>query len=91
MTVPPRAGTRCSWRRAACVAPQACERAGRDPRTLSTLVVLGYGGELPLASPAAFRECRDRYAVLGADRIAVLGPRGEDADRRLEVLAKALA
>ncbi|MEU4562930.1 LLM class flavin-dependent oxidoreductase [Actinoplanes sp. NPDC023936] len=68
---------------------EACERAGRDPGTLPALVALGYGGERPLDSIEAYRDCLGRYRALGADRIAVLWPRGDDAERHLAVLEEA--
>ncbi len=70
---------------------EACQQVGRDPATLPKLAVLGYGGERPLDSIEAFRDCRDRYASLGVTRLAVLWPRGDDAVRQIEVLAQAAA
>lgn len=69
----------------------ACEGAGRDPATLSRLVVLGYGQERPLDSVEAFRDCLGRYTALGIDRVALLWPRGEGAARQLAVLEQVCA
>ncbi|SNY69019.1 LLM class flavin-dependent oxidoreductase [Paractinoplanes atraurantiacus] len=66
---------------------EACSPAGRAMP--STVVVLGYGGEQPLASIEAFRDCVGRYTELGATRVAVLWPRGDDAERQFAVLEKA--
>ncbi|MEU4694019.1 LLM class flavin-dependent oxidoreductase [Actinoplanes sp. NPDC023714] len=70
---------------------EACARAGRDPDTLPAVVVLGYGGERPLDSEEAYRDCLGRYTVIGASRLVVPWPRGDDADRRLGVLERVAA
>ncbi|WP_127817988.1 LLM class flavin-dependent oxidoreductase [Microbacterium sp. CPCC 204701] len=69
---------------------RVCEGIGRDPSSLPRLAVLGYGSERPLASRTAFEDAIDRYAALGISTIAVLWPRGEDADRQLTLLADVL-
>lgn len=64
--------------------------SGRDT-TLDRLVVLGYGGEQPLASLESFRDCIGRYAALGFETIAVLWPRGQHAAAQRDVLEAGLA
>jgi alkanesulfonate monooxygenase SsuD/methylene tetrahydromethanopterin reductase-like flavin-dependent oxidoreductase (luciferase family) len=63
-----------------------CAQVGRDPVSLSRVVVLGYGEERPLASVGAAQDCLGRYGALGFDTVALLWPRGDDARRRLGVL-----
>lgn len=65
-----------------------CETAGRDPRSLARLAVLGYGSERPLASRAAFEDAVERYGRLGITTIAVLWPRDQ---HELAVLADVLS
>ncbi|BBH70372.1 luciferase [Actinoplanes sp. OR16] len=62
---------------------EACAAAGRDPASLPAVVVLGYGGERPLDSVEAYRDCLGRYTAIGASRLVVLWPR---EDRQLRVL-----
>ncbi|MET3961335.1 alkanesulfonate monooxygenase SsuD/methylene tetrahydromethanopterin reductase-like flavin-dependent oxidoreductase (luciferase family) [Marmoricola sp. OAE513] len=59
--------------------------------TVARLVVLGYGGEQPLASLESFRDCIGRYAALGFETIAVLWPRGQHAAAQRDVLEAGLA
>jgi alkanesulfonate monooxygenase SsuD/methylene tetrahydromethanopterin reductase-like flavin-dependent oxidoreductase (luciferase family) len=68
-----------------------CDQQGRAPASQPRLAVLGYGGERPLDSLEAFRDCVGRYSELGVSTIAVLWPRGEHAHRRLGVLEAAAA
>ncbi|MEU4422421.1 LLM class flavin-dependent oxidoreductase [Actinoplanes sp. NPDC024001] len=68
---------------------EICVQHGRDPAGLARLAVLGYGGERPLDSIEAFRDCLGRYAELGVTTLAVLWPRGDQARTRLAVLEEA--
>ncbi|MFI2380513.1 LLM class flavin-dependent oxidoreductase [Streptomyces sp. NPDC018964] len=76
-------------RRQITLLDQVCAQQGRDPRTLPRLTVLGYGGERPLSSIEAFRDCAGRYAELGVTTLAVLWPRGERSDAQMAVLEQA--
>jgi alkanesulfonate monooxygenase SsuD/methylene tetrahydromethanopterin reductase-like flavin-dependent oxidoreductase (luciferase family) len=76
-------------RRQIALLDEVCAQHGREPATLPRMTVLGYGGERPLDSIEAFRDCRGRYAELGITTLAVLWPRGEQAGARLAVLAQA--
>ncbi|MFD7700685.1 LLM class flavin-dependent oxidoreductase [Streptomyces caelestis] len=78
-------------RRQITLLDEVCAQQGRDPSTLSRLTVLGYGGERPLSSIEAFRDCVGRYAELGVTTLAVLWPRGEGSDARVAVLEQAAA
>lgn len=66
-----------------------CAEHGREPGSLPRLVVLGYGDERPLASIEAYLDCAGRYGELGISTIAVLWPRGADAERSMAVLEQA--
>ncbi|MEV4457423.1 LLM class flavin-dependent oxidoreductase [Microbispora sp. NPDC049633] len=70
---------------------EVCAERGRAPGTLPRMTVLGYGGERPLDSIEAFRDCLGRYAELGVTTLAVLWPRGDGAAARLAVLEQAAA
>ncbi|WP_311734121.1 LLM class flavin-dependent oxidoreductase [Streptosporangium becharense] len=76
-------------RRQTALLDEICADRGREPGSLPRLAVLGYGGERPLASIEAFRDCLGRYAELGITTLAVLWPRGEHAAARLAVLEQA--
>jgi alkanesulfonate monooxygenase SsuD/methylene tetrahydromethanopterin reductase-like flavin-dependent oxidoreductase (luciferase family) len=78
-------------RRQLALLDDACVRAERDPATLSRVVVLGYGEERPLDSVEALRDSLGRYAALGADTVALLWPRGDDAAAQRAVLEQACA
>ncbi|MBG0816490.1 LLM class flavin-dependent oxidoreductase [Planomonospora sp. ID82291] len=78
-------------RRQIALLDEVCAEQGRDPGTLPRLAVLGYGGERPLASIEAFRDCLGRYARLGVTTLAVLWPRGDRARAQLAVLEQAAA
>ncbi|MFC4056713.1 LLM class flavin-dependent oxidoreductase [Planomonospora corallina] len=78
-------------RRQLALLDEVCAEQGRDPGTLPRLAVLGYGGERPLASIEAFRDCLGRYGQLGVTTLAVLWPRGDEARGRLAVLEQAAA
>ncbi|MGA5759540.1 LLM class flavin-dependent oxidoreductase [Nonomuraea bangladeshensis] len=78
-------------RRQIALLDEICAEQGRAPETLPRLAVLGYGGERPLASIEAFRDCLGRYAQLGISTLAVLWPRGEQAGAQLAVLEQAAA
>lgn len=54
---------------------EACAAEGRDPRTLSRLLLTGTTGERPLASLAAFEDYRGRYAELGITDLVLHWPR----------------
>ncbi|MFG1925402.1 LLM class flavin-dependent oxidoreductase [Cryptosporangium sp. NPDC048952] len=58
---------------------EVCAEYGRDPATLPSLAVLGYGDERPLDSVESFRDCVGRYSELGVTTLAVLWPRDDDA------------
>ncbi|WP_328475383.1 LLM class flavin-dependent oxidoreductase [Actinoplanes sp. NBC_00393] len=68
---------------------EVCAKQDRDPAGLARLAVLGYGGERPLASIEAFRDCAGRYAALDITTLAVLWPRGDQARAQLAVLEEA--
>jgi alkanesulfonate monooxygenase SsuD/methylene tetrahydromethanopterin reductase-like flavin-dependent oxidoreductase (luciferase family) len=76
-------------RRQIALLDEVCAQLGREPGTLPRMTVLGYGGERPLDSIEAFRDCLGRYAELGITTLAVLWPRGERAGARLAVLEQA--
>lgn len=76
-------------RRQIALLDEVCAEQGRDPGTLPRLTVLGYGGEHPLASIEAFRDCVGRYAQLGITTLALLWPRGDQARNQLAVLEQA--
>jgi len=57
---------------------RACERGGRDPRSIDRLVLTGFGPDRPLASVAAFEDSRGRYAELGFTDLVVHYPRPAD-------------
>ncbi|MEU4722229.1 LLM class flavin-dependent oxidoreductase [Nonomuraea dietziae] len=78
-------------RRQIALLNEVCAEQGRAPGSLSRLAVLGYGGERPLASIEAFRDCVGRYAQLGITTLAVLWPRGDQARAQLAVLEQAAA
>ncbi|WP_051570932.1 LLM class flavin-dependent oxidoreductase [Cryptosporangium arvum] len=67
---------------------EVCAEHGRDPATLPSLAVLGYGDERPLDSIESFRDCVGRYGELGVTTLAVLWPREHG---RLSVLEEAAA
>jgi alkanesulfonate monooxygenase SsuD/methylene tetrahydromethanopterin reductase-like flavin-dependent oxidoreductase (luciferase family) len=75
-------------RRQIALLDETCAEQGRDPGTLPRLTVLGYGGERPLSSIEAFRDCVGRYSELGVTTLAVLWPRGA---AQLSVLEQAAA
>ncbi len=54
---------------------EACERGGRDPRTLNRLVLTGFGPDRPMDSVEAFEDSRGRYAELGFTDLVVHYPR----------------
>ncbi|WP_192809811.1 LLM class flavin-dependent oxidoreductase [Actinomadura rudentiformis] len=76
-------------RRQIVLLDEVCAEQGRDPGTLPRLAVLGYGGERPLASIEAFRDCLGRYEQIGITTLAVLWPRGDQARAQLAVLEQA--
>jgi alkanesulfonate monooxygenase SsuD/methylene tetrahydromethanopterin reductase-like flavin-dependent oxidoreductase (luciferase family) len=76
-------------RRQLALLDEICAEAGRDPATLPRLAVLGYGGERPLDSIEAFRDCVGRYTELGITTLALLWPRGDQATTQLAVLEQA--
>ncbi|RVX43901.1 luciferase-like monooxygenase [Nonomuraea polychroma] len=78
-------------RRQIALLDEICAEQGRYPDTLPRLAVLGYGGERPLASIEAFRDCLGRYEELGITTLAVLWPRGDQASAQLAVLEQAAA
>ncbi|MEV4274612.1 LLM class flavin-dependent oxidoreductase [Actinoplanes xinjiangensis] len=78
-------------RRQIALLDDVCAEQHRDPGTLARLAVLGYGGERPLDSIEAFRDCVGRYAELGITTLAVLWPRGDQAAAHLNVLEQAAA
>ena len=53
---------------------RACERAGRDPRTLRRSLLVGYGSMQPLASEAAYLQTLERAAGAGYDEVVVYWP-----------------
>lgn len=57
---------------------EACERAGRDPRTLDRLILTGFGPDRPMASVGAFEDSRGRYAELGFTDLVVHYPRPQE-------------
>lgn len=57
---------------------QACERGGRDPRSIDRLMLTGFGPTKPLESVAAFEDARSRYAELGFTDLVVHYPRPTD-------------
>lgn len=57
---------------------RACERGGRDPRSIDRLVLTGFGPDRPLESVAAFEDSRARYAELGFTDLVVHYPRPAD-------------
>lgn len=76
--------------RQVAILEEVLEASGRGVGSMKRLIVLGYGGERPLDSIEAFRDCAGRYAALHFDTIAVLWPRGTDAGARLRTLEAAL-
>jgi len=73
---------------------EICAAAGRDPATLSRLVLLGFEAE-PLASPEAFRDVMGRYSEMGFTDAIIHWPRPDHpfaADEKiLEQIAPDLA
>jgi alkanesulfonate monooxygenase SsuD/methylene tetrahydromethanopterin reductase-like flavin-dependent oxidoreductase (luciferase family) len=78
-------------RRQIALLDEVCAQHGREPATLPRLTVLGYGGERPLSSIEAFRDCVGRYAELGITTVAVLWPREDESGTRVAVLEQAAA
>jgi alkanesulfonate monooxygenase SsuD/methylene tetrahydromethanopterin reductase-like flavin-dependent oxidoreductase (luciferase family) len=60
---------------------QACEAAGRDPRSLDRLYMAGFEPERPLRSTDAFAAFVDRLAALGFTDVVVHDPRDDDPAR----------
>jgi alkanesulfonate monooxygenase SsuD/methylene tetrahydromethanopterin reductase-like flavin-dependent oxidoreductase (luciferase family) len=66
------------WRRVGELARQlddACERAGRDPRSLARALSIDSGGVLALSSAAAFEDAVGRAAALGFTDVIAHWPR----------------
>ena len=59
----------------------ACERLGRDPRSLRRSVLLGYGTVRPLLSADAFADAVGRAEAAGFDEVVVYWPHGRPGDR----------
>lgn len=78
-------------RRQLTLLDEVCTQQGRDPGTLPRLTVLGYGGERPLSSIEAFRDCVGRYSEMGVTTLAVLWPRGAHSAAQMAVLEQAAA
>jgi alkanesulfonate monooxygenase SsuD/methylene tetrahydromethanopterin reductase-like flavin-dependent oxidoreductase (luciferase family) len=57
---------------------RACERGGRDPRSIDRLVLTGFGPDRPMDSAGAFADTRARYADLGFTDVVVHYPRPQD-------------
>lgn len=62
-------------RRQTALLEEACAAEGRDPRTLSRLLLAGTADERPLESTAAFEDYMGRYAELGITDLVVHWPR----------------
>lgn len=69
---------------------RTCEREGRDPATLRTSVLIGFGEYAPLKSVATFLDVAERLGAAGFDELVTYWPQGERGSRfwaDLEVIA----
>ena len=58
---------------------EACNRHGRDPRSLRRIYLIGNTQARPLASVAAFAEFAAGYQALGFTDLVFYHPRPDDA------------